>query len=84
MINKILWDLINIGKVASFINSIIIEMEKEKEHDKVVEKVIRRLRKKNCVLKCMRLHAALLPSNGVELREINRLTLNLSTEPSRF
>jgi len=38
MMNKILWDLINIGKVASFIDNVIVGIEMEKGHDKIVEK----------------------------------------------
>ena len=40
MMNGILWDLINIGEVASFIDNIIVGMEEE-EHDKIVEEVIK-------------------------------------------
>jgi len=41
MMNKILWDLINIGEVASFIDNLIVETRKEEKHDKVVEKVVK-------------------------------------------
>jgi len=43
MMNKILQDLINTGKVASFIDNVIVGTEKEAEHDKIVEEVIKRL-----------------------------------------
>ena len=43
MMNEILWDLINTGRVASFINDIIIGMEREEGYDKLVEEVIKRL-----------------------------------------
>ena len=43
MINEILWDLINIGKVASFIDDVIIGMEEEEEHEELVEEVVKRL-----------------------------------------
>ena len=43
MINKILQDLINIRKVVSFIDDMIIEIETEEEHDEIVEEVVRRL-----------------------------------------
>ena len=45
MINEILRDLINTGKVASFINDIIVGTEEE-EHDDIVEEVIRKLSRK--------------------------------------
>ena len=41
--NKILQDLINIEEVASFIDNVIVGMEEEKEHNKIVEKVVNRL-----------------------------------------
>jgi len=37
--NKILWDLIKMGKVASFIDDVIIRTEEEEEYDKLVEEV---------------------------------------------
>ena len=37
--NEILQDLINTSKVISFINDLIVGIEKEKEHDEVVEKL---------------------------------------------
>ena len=41
MMNEILRDLINIGEVASFIDDIIVGIEKEEEHDEVVEEVVK-------------------------------------------
>jgi len=43
MMNKILRDLINTGKVVSFIDDVIVGTEKEKRHDKIVEEVVKRL-----------------------------------------
>ena len=51
MMNKILWNLINTSKVASFINYIIISSEVEEEHDELVEEVIRRLVENNLYVK---------------------------------
>ena len=51
MINEILWDLINIGIVVSFINSIIVETKTEKEYDEIVEEVVRRLVENNLYIK---------------------------------
>ena len=42
MINEILWNLINTGKVASFINNVIVEIEKA-GYDEIVEEVVKRL-----------------------------------------
>ena len=47
MINKILWDLINTGKVASFIDNIIVGTEEEEGYDKVVEEVVKWLVENN-------------------------------------
>ena len=49
--NKILWNFINTGKVASFINDVIIEMEMKKGHDEIVEEVVRRLAENNLYVK---------------------------------
>ena len=43
MMNKILWDLINIEKVVSFINDMIVGIETEKGHNEMVEEVVKRL-----------------------------------------
>jgi len=43
MMNEILWNLINTGKVASFINDVIVETEEKAEHDEIVEEVVKRL-----------------------------------------
>jgi len=43
MMNEILWDLINTGEVASFIDNTIVGMEKEEEHNEVMKKVVKRL-----------------------------------------
>jgi len=36
IINKILWNLINIRKVTSFINNIIVRMERKEKYDEIV------------------------------------------------
>jgi len=51
MMNEILWDLINTGKVASFINDIIIGIKGEEEHDKLVEEVVKRLAENDLYVK---------------------------------
>ena len=43
MMNKILQDLINTGKIVSFIDNIIIGTEGEEGYNKLVEEVVRRL-----------------------------------------
>jgi len=51
MINKILWDLINTGKVASFIDDVIIEIEEEEGHDELVEEVVKTLAENDLYVK---------------------------------
>ncbi len=47
MMNKLLRDLINTGKVVAFIDNVIIGMDMEEEHDEIVAEVIRRLEENN-------------------------------------
>jgi len=42
MMNELLRDLINTGKVAAFIDDVIVETETEEGHDKLITEVIRR------------------------------------------
>jgi len=49
--NEILQNLINIRKVASFIDDVIIGTEMEEEHNEIIEEVIRRLAENNLYIK---------------------------------
>ena len=49
--NKLLRNLINTGKVAAFIDNMIIETEDEHEHDELVVKVIKRLEENDLYIK---------------------------------
>ena len=49
--NEILQNLINTSKVVSFINNLIVGIEKEKEYDEVVGKVLEKLAKNNLYMK---------------------------------
>ena len=51
MMNKLLQDLINTGKVAVFIDDVIVRTEMEEGHDKIVAEVIRRLEENNLYMK---------------------------------
>ena len=51
MMNELLRDLINIGKVAAFINNVIIGTEREEGHDELVAEVIKRLKENNLYIK---------------------------------
>ena len=49
--NKLLRDLINIEKVESFIDDIIVGMEMKEEHNELVEEILRRLEENNLYVK---------------------------------
>jgi len=51
MMNKLFQDLINIGKVVAFIDDVIIGIEEEKGHDKLVAEVIKRLEENDLYMK---------------------------------
>ncbi len=44
MMNELLRDLINTGKVAAFIDDVIVGTDTEEGHDEIVVEVIRRLK----------------------------------------
>jgi len=43
MMNEILRDMINEGKVAAFVDDVLIETETEEGHDEIIEEVLKRL-----------------------------------------
>ena len=51
MMNELLRDLINTGKVAVFINNVIVGTETEEGHDELVAEVIRRLEENDLYVK---------------------------------
>ena len=51
MMNELLRDLINTGKVAAFIDDIIVGMEMEERHDEIVVEIIKRLEENNLYVK---------------------------------
>jgi len=51
MINEILRDLINEGKVAAFVDDMLVGTETEERHDKIVEEILRRLEENNLYVK---------------------------------
>ena len=51
IINKISWNLINTGEVRSFIDNMIVETKEEEEHDKVVEKIVKKLAENDLYVK---------------------------------
>ena len=51
MMNELLRDLINTGKVAAFIDDVIIRMETEEGYDEIVAEIIRRLEENDLYVK---------------------------------
>jgi len=51
MMNKILRDLINEGKVAAFVDDVLVGTEIEKEHNEIVEEILKRLEENNLYVK---------------------------------
>jgi len=51
MMNKILRDMINEGKVAAFVDNVLVGTETEERHDEIVEEVLRRLEENDLYVK---------------------------------
>jgi len=51
MMNEILRDMINEGKVVAFVDDVLVGTETEESHDEVVEEVLRRLEENNLYVK---------------------------------
>jgi len=49
MINEILRGLINEGKVATFVDNVLVGTETKEGHDEIVEEILRRLEKTTCM-----------------------------------
>jgi len=78
MINKILRDLINEGKVAAFVDNMLVGTETEKRRDEIVEEILRRLEENNLYIKpekCMwkvrkiGFLGVVIGPNGIEMEE---------------
>jgi len=51
IMNKILRDLINEGKVVAFVDNVLIGMEMEDGHNEIVEEVLKRLEENDLYVK---------------------------------
>jgi len=51
MMNKILRDMINKGKIVAFVDNVLVGTETEEEHDEIVEEVLKRLEENNLYIK---------------------------------
>ena len=51
MMNKILRDLINKGKVVPFVDNVLVEMETKEDHNEIMKEILKRLEKNNLYIK---------------------------------
>ena len=51
MMNNILRNLIDIGDIVAFMDNMLVEIKNEKKHDKVVKKILKRMKTNNLYLK---------------------------------
>jgi len=51
MMNKILRDLINKGKVAAFVDNVLVGTETEEGHDEIVNEILKRLEENDLYIK---------------------------------
>jgi len=84
MMNEILRDLINEGKVAVFVDDVLVGTETEEEHNKIVEEILRRLEENDlyiklekCVWKVRKIGflGVVIEPKGIEIEEekVNRV-----------
>jgi len=78
MMNEILRDLINEGKVAAFVDDVLVGTETEEGHDEIVEEILRRLEEndlyvkpKKCIWKVQKIGflGVVIGPNGIEMEE---------------
>jgi len=78
MMNKILRDLINEGKVAVFVDDVLVGTEEEEGHGEIIEKVLKRLeendlyvRPEKCVWKIWKVGflGVVIEPNGIEMEK---------------
>jgi len=78
MMNEILRDLINEGKVATFVDYVLVGTETEEGHDEIVEEVLKRLEKNDlyikpekCVWKVRKIGflGVVIGPNGIEMEK---------------
>ena len=84
IINEILKDIINKGKVVAFIDNILVGAKIEKRHNKIVKKILKRLEENDlyiklekCVWKIQKIRflKVIIRSNGIEIKKekVNRV-----------
>jgi len=80
MINEILRDLINEGKVVAFVDDVLVGMEIEEGHNEIVEEILKRLEENNLYIKPekyvwkvrkIRFLRVIIGLNGIEMEKEN-------------
>jgi len=78
MMNEILRDLINEGKVVAFVDDILVGTEMEEGHDEIIEEILRRLEENDlyvkpekCVWKVKKIGflGVVIEPNGIEMEK---------------
>jgi len=78
MMNEILRDLINKGKVAAFIDDVLVGMETKEKHDKIMKEILRRLEENNLYVqlekymwkvKIVGFLGVVIGPNGIEIKK---------------
>jgi len=78
MINEILRDLINEGKVTAFVNDVLVGTKTEEGHNEIVEEVLRRLEENDlyikpekCIWKVRKIRflGVVIGPNGIEMEK---------------
>jgi len=78
MMNKILRDLINEGKVTTFVDNMLVGTETKEGHDEIIEEILRRLEKndlyvkpKKCMWKVRKIGflGVVIKPNGIEMEK---------------
>jgi len=78
MMNEILRDLINEGKVTAFVDDVLVGTETEERHNEIVEEILRRLEEndlyikpKKCVWKVRKIGflGVIIGSDGIKMEK---------------
>ena len=78
IMNEILRDIINEGKVVAFVDNVLVGMEMEEEYDEIVEEVLKQLEKNDlyvkpekCVWKVRKIGflGVIIGPNGIEIEK---------------
>ena len=78
IINKILRDLVNKGKVTAFVDDVLVRTEIENGHDEIIEEVLKRLEKNDLYVKPekyvwkvrkIRFLGVVIEPNGIEMEK---------------